>query len=79
MLTCVKIQAIFHPPDNRRRDTANIYPSVKSVIDGVVDAGVIPDDNDKYVLSVEMARGENVPRGQLELIITEVGDGRKCA
>jgi crossover junction endodeoxyribonuclease RusA len=72
----VKIKAIYHPPDNRRRDTSNIFPSVKSAVDGIVDAGVLIDDNDKFVKSVEMVRGDNVKRGKLVIVITEVaGDG----
>jgi Holliday junction resolvase RusA-like endonuclease len=72
----VKIKAIFHPPDNRRRDsTQNLFPSVKAAIDGLVDAGVIKDDNDKIVVSLEMVRGENVKRGQLVLEIIEVDNG----
>jgi crossover junction endodeoxyribonuclease RusA len=71
----VKIKAIYHPPDNRRRDTSNIFPTIKAAVDGFVDAGVIPDDNDKYVKSVEMVRGSNVKRGQLVIEIRECGDG----
>lgn len=72
----VKVRAIYHPPDNRRRDsTQNWFPSVKAAIDGIVDAGVIADDNDKVVTSVEMVRGENIKRGQLVIEIIEVGNG----
>lgn len=66
----VKIRAVYYAPDNRRRDTSNIFPTVKAVIDGIVDAGVLPDDSDKYVKSVEMARGDhNIKQGQLVLVI----------
>ena len=70
----VKITCIFRAPDNRRRDTANLYPSFKAILDGIVDAGVIHDDNDKYVMSFSLMRGENLPKvkfGQLILIIEE--------
>jgi len=71
----VKVRCIFRAPDNRRRDTANLYPSFKAILDGLVDAGVIKDDNDKYVVSFELLRGENLPRvknGQLIIEIIEV-------
>lgn len=35
----------FLAPDDRRRDVLNLCHSLKPVIDGVVDAGLIPDDS----------------------------------
>jgi len=39
------------PRDNRRRDTDNPYPTIKSIIDGIVKAGVVKDDSSAYVQS----------------------------
>lgn len=36
-------------PDRRRADVAGVSPAVKAALDGIVDAGVIPDDTDVYV------------------------------
>jgi Holliday junction resolvase RusA-like endonuclease len=36
--------------DKRRRDVDNIQPTCKAIIDGIVDAGVIIDDNTYYVV-----------------------------
>ena len=36
-----------------RRDPHNWYPTVKAVIDGLVDAGLWPDDNSDYVATTE--------------------------
>ena len=33
-------------------DTANTYPSVKAAIDGAIDAGILKDDNAKYVQTI---------------------------
>lgn len=33
-------------------DTAACHPAVKAAIDGIVDAGVIPDDNPKHLLAI---------------------------
>ena len=33
-------------------DTGACYPTVKSVIDGAVDAGILPDDSPEYVGSI---------------------------
>lgn len=72
----VKIRGIYYAPNNRRRDTSNLFPSVKAAVDGLVDSGVLKDDSDRYVVSLEMARGEGmVPGGQLVLEIIDVGDG----
>lgn len=69
----VKIRAIYYAPNNRRRDMSNLFPSVKSAVDGLVDAGVLKDDSDKYVYSLEMMRGEGiVPGGQLVIEVLEV-------
>ena len=39
-----EIDYLFRLPDNRRRDAANLVAACKSYVDGVVDAGLIPDD-----------------------------------
>jgi crossover junction endodeoxyribonuclease RusA len=71
----VKIRAVYYAPDNRRRDVSNLFPSVKAAVDGIVDAGVLKDDNDKYVVALEMVRGEyNIPKGQLMIEILPVED-----
>jgi crossover junction endodeoxyribonuclease RusA len=72
----VKIRVIYYAPDNRRRDTTNLFPSVKAAVDGIVDAGVLKDDSDKFVIGYEILRGShNIPRGQLTIEIIEVEDG----
>lgn len=32
-------------PDRRRRDLHNLTPTVKALVDGLVDAGLLPDDD----------------------------------
>jgi crossover junction endodeoxyribonuclease RusA len=39
--------------DNRRRDGHNWVSTLKPVVDGLVDAGVFPDDSTPYVLTLE--------------------------
>jgi Holliday junction resolvase RusA-like endonuclease len=68
----VRIRCIYRAPDNRKRDVVNLYPSFKAVIDGIVDAGVIKDDNDTIVKEVSFVRGENLPKkGQLVVQVIE--------
>lgn len=69
-----RIRCIFRAPNNRRRDVANLYPSFKACIDGLVDAGVMRDDHDGIVREVSLVRGENLPKtryGQLILQVIE--------
>ncbi|MGP9622220.1 hypothetical protein ACT3S7_04465 [Corynebacterium sp. AOP34-AQ2-28] len=39
----------YQAPDRRRRDAGNLMPTHKALIDGLVDAGIIPDDTPQYV------------------------------
>lgn len=71
----ITIRAVLHPHDKRRRDPHNWYPSYKAAIDGVVDAGVIPDDNGKHLVSIEVVLGSPVRHTQIALHITPVGGG----
>jgi len=48
-LAKARIVVTFSFGDQRRRDSANFYPVAKAITDGIVDAGVLVDDSDKYV------------------------------
>lgn len=39
----------YLPKANRRRDAGNAYPTHKAAVDGVVDAGLVPDDTPEFV------------------------------
>lgn len=52
----VHITVTFAWPDRRRRDIANLAPTVKAIVDGLVDGGLIPDDDDKHVLGPDIRR-----------------------
>lgn len=41
-------------PDKRRRDVANISPTIKALIDGIVDAGLLPDDDDAHLVGPDL-------------------------
>ena len=70
----VRVKAVYYPPDNRRRDSPNVlFHSSKAVLDGLTDARVWKDDNDKHVLSLELVPGDHIiPGGQMVIIISEV-------
>ncbi len=45
----IHVQLHYVPRDARRRDRDNLVATLKPVLDGLVDAGVVPDDTDEYV------------------------------
>lgn len=55
-----------------RPDVAACYPSVKAAIDGLVDARVIEDDDDRYVLGLCFLPVKVGERNGLSLTIKEV-------
>lgn len=70
----VEITLWLYPRDNRRRDASNfLYFTSKFVVDGLVDAKVLTDDNDKVVRGLHLLPGEHcVKFGQVVLEIREV-------
>lgn len=48
-MVCVTLDV----PDKRRRDPANYFATVKPIVDGLVDAGLWPDDTPEWVTVVE--------------------------
>jgi hypothetical protein len=67
----VHILARIHKPRSGRWDPNNFWPTVKAIVDGVVDAGVLVDDDHEHVIGPDMRRGEKgLPR--VVLSITEL-------
>ena len=52
----VTVMPVFR--DKRRQDVGNCYPAVKAALDGLVDAGVLTDDDPDYVASIVFVRPE---------------------
>lgn len=48
-LTRARVEFEFTYPDRRRRDRSNLAPTVKALMDGMIDAGLLPDDADRYL------------------------------
>jgi len=44
-----RIDAFIQRPINNRSDAGNFYPTVKPIIDGLIDAKLLPDDNDLHL------------------------------
>jgi hypothetical protein len=64
--------------DRIRRDEHNFYPTIKALIDGLVDYGLLPDDSHEYLIGPDLRRGEPVPKrpggvsGEIALTVWEV-------
>ncbi|MCR2051779.1 hypothetical protein NSA19_02705 [Actinomyces bowdenii] len=60
-----------HRPRAGRADAANAAPAVKAVIDGLTDAGLWADDDDKHITAVTYVAGAPTRRrGWYALTIT---------
>nr|WP_119589804.1 hypothetical protein [Streptomyces scabiei] len=69
------VLGVLHPPTNGRRDPANWYPSFKAAVDGLVDAGVLEDDDHTRLLGPDMRLGAKRKRAQLVLVVRGLGPG----
>ena len=43
-LPSITVEMVYRPRDKRRRDADNLVATFKACCDGIVDAGVVPDD-----------------------------------
>lgn len=59
-LTAVHVIARCHRTIKRRSDVGNLYPTAKAVVDGLVDAGLVADDDNRHVLGPDMRPGRVV-------------------
>lgn len=71
----VRVRVIFHAPDNRRRDfiAGNWLPTIKPALDGLTDAGVWSDDNDKVIKEMCLVVGPISPK-KARLVIQVIED-----
>jgi hypothetical protein len=66
------VVAVYEPPDRRRRDPGNLYPSFKACIDGLIDAGVLPDDDAKHLDGPDPRIGDVCKGGRIVLHVTKL-------
>lgn len=54
---CLVIVTI-HPPTKKRMDPPNWYPTIKALLDGMVDRGVFTDDNSDVIKQFTFEQGD---------------------
>lgn len=69
----VNVQAVPLTANRRGlQDVGACYPAVKAAIDGLVDAGVLIDDDPTHVRSIQFFAPQVIGRHGLRLIVEEV-------
>lgn len=71
-MTRAEITVEYQPPDRRRRDPDNLAAAGKPAIDGLIAAGVLPDDDHTHVTRVSYTIGPVHPRGRIVIRIQEM-------
>lgn len=73
----IAVELHYAPRDKRRRDPMNLVATLKPVEDGIVDAGVIPDDTPDYsVPTVPVIDAPTGQPGRLYVIVRELNGGQ---
>jgi hypothetical protein len=73
----VHVLGVLRPATKGRRDPANWYPTFKAMLDGVVDAGVLEDDDHTRVDGPDMRLGRKVKQGQAVLVLRGLAPGER--
>jgi crossover junction endodeoxyribonuclease RusA len=71
-LTKVRIDATLAFPTNRRRDVSNYMATVKAVVDGLVDYGLIRDDADEYLIGPFLHRADRRSVNEIGTLVLEI-------
>lgn len=69
----VRITGWMHPLTARSFDPANYYPTFKAAVDGLVEAGVLVDDDWTRVVGPDMRRGGKSRPSMMRLLIEPCG------
>lgn len=69
----VRIDAQVHKTTGNSFDAMNLYPTLKAVVDGLVDYGLVVDDNNDHVTGPFITDGGRRVRAEVVVTITELG------
>lgn len=67
-----KVDVVVFAPTRRRMDAPNWYPTVKALIDGMTDANILTDDNNKIIKKTTFTYGglSGSKKYKLKIILT---------
>ena len=71
-LTHARVEVEIAYPDRRRRDRSNLAPTVKALMDGLIDAGLLPDDADRFLDGPHTVIADHLAGKHLNLPMYEV-------
>lgn len=66
--------------DARNRDVHNLYPTIKAIVDGLIDFGLLPDDSHHYLVGPDLRYGTRADKrpggvsGEVVLTITDLSE-----
>jgi len=64
-----RIDYYVNKPTAGRSDAGNFYPTVKAIVDGLIDAKLLPDDNDNHLNGPYPHQGDKGPYS-ITIVIT---------
>lgn len=70
-----RVQLVWLVTDKRRRDVDNVVPTLKAMCDGLVDAGIVPDDTPEFMeklMPVISQVDKSYGPASLQLVIEEI-------
>lgn len=70
--TPVRVVATILKDNNQRYDPNNLHPTTKAILDGIVDAGILADDDHRHVIGPDHRYGGNTGENAIKLEITEI-------
>lgn len=68
-LDLVRVEIWVHKTTARKYDAGNLQPTAKAVVDGLVDYGLVPDDDNEHLIGPDMRMGAKAERPGLTVII----------
>lgn len=76
----VRVQLRYIPKTNRNRDTDNLWPTLKPICDGIVDAGLVHDDTPEYMDKPQpiIEPTQKRYRNRVRVDITVLNQGQEC-
>lgn len=68
----IEVRHLKGPGRGKLPDVGSCYPSVKAAVDGLVDAGVLPDDTPAYLTALVFHAPERGDADRVELSVHEL-------